>query len=238
MNCNPSAFTLYIRASATKLVAQRMKDSDGICPGPDETKGDHFPDARGIPHAVDITQSTYRNPNWKPGQFSIFDAHAWGDIIAKRIAAGLETRIKYLVSHNYVTGKAKVWSLEKPYWHDQDGDTHITHLHISINYTQEAEDSVEPFWVGYVAQEGQDVPYKPTDTVKVLNNKFGCWRMTANGGIYTLRGKYHGSYLGLSEEQRQGVRSFTDITPRVKYPDADGYTLWSDDGHQYEFPPV
>jgi hypothetical protein len=75
------------------------------------------------------------------------------------MAAGLERRPSYLVSHNYVTGNAKVWSFEKPYWHDQPGDNHASHLHLS--FTVGAESSTAPLFVTGGAPPPQPLPPLP-----------------------------------------------------------------------------
>lgn len=161
MACLPPPFAQAVLAEATRIAPGRRSSSDGICADAAHyrTGGDHVPDSRGIPHAVDISQSKPGAPFWE-SRFAEFDAHALGDRIAERIKAGTERRVKYLVSHNYQSGAAKVWSLERPYWHDQPGDDHASHLHVS--FTVGAEQSVAPFFQT-VSQEDDDMPLNAAD---------------------------------------------------------------------------
>lgn len=236
-------FLHSILAEATRLSPTRRTSSDGTIG--DQTHvaegiaSDHNPGVRGLVHAVDVSQSMPGAPYWDP-RYGQFDAHHWGDLIAARIAAGAERRIKYLVSHNYVTGNAKVWSLEKPFWHDQDGDDHASHLHTSILSEISAEQSMAPYFVAapghsWPASTGDNDMPLPTDTVGALSTTYGSWRLTADGGVATERGPFYGSYLSLPADQRQGVRHFTSITERVDDPRAPGYTLWANDGAKYTF---
>lgn len=79
---------------------------------------------------------------------------------------------------------------------------------------------------------GADMP-QPSDVVDVLINSEGKWRLTADGGVQTVRGPFHGSYPGLPAAARQGVRYFTAI--RANEGRA-GYTLFANDGGEYSFP--
>lgn len=61
----------------------------------------------------------------------------------------------------------------------------------------------------------------------------GVWVVTKDGGVRAYKGApYHGSYPGLPEQDRQGVRTFVDITPS-----GDGYELHGSDGSLYRFGP-
>lgn len=244
MSCNPTAFPKMVLETATEISNHRRTSSDGICGDARHRAeiSDHDPDYRGIPHAVDVSESTPGAPFWN-SNYSIFDAHAWGEKIAQRIINGDEKRVKYLVSHDYSTGRAKIFdpSIGKFYWRDQPGDNHASHLHISFLSTSDlsVEDSTVPFFVGAISSgnnQGVSGMPKPTDTVAALSNHFGSWRLTANGGIYTDRGQFYGSYLSLPSAARQGSRYFVSITERTDDSTKEGYTLWANDGADYTFP--
>lgn len=171
MVCHCPPFGLHLLAEATQIAPRRrgspvwagsQQSSDG-CVGDAAHQaggGDHNCYGSSMYcHATDISQSMPGAPFWED-KFDQFDAHAYGDQIALRIAAGVERRVKYLVSHNYQTGNAKVWSLEKPFWHDQDGDDHASHLHVS--FTVAAEQSVAPFF-GYATPTEEDMPLNAAD---------------------------------------------------------------------------
>lgn len=245
MSCHPTAFPLSVLSQASRICPNRRTSSDGICgdQAHSERESDHNPDSRGIPHAVDISESMPWAPYWT-SHYGLFDAHKWGDIIAQRIILGNETRVKYLVSHDYATGNAKIFdsSIGKFYWRDQPGDNHASHLHVSFLSTSNlsVENSTAPFFVGagFVSSGPtgvNDMP-NPTDTVDALSNQFGSWRLTAQGGIYTERGSFYGSYLQLPASDRLGSRYFIAITERVDNPTKAGYTLWANDGADYTFP--
>ncbi len=148
MICTPSAFPLAVLAEATRISPHRRTSSDGICgdAAHQATHSDHNPDARGIPHAVDISQSTPGAPFWLPS-YGLFDAHAYGWVIAERMKAGTETRVKYLVSflngHDVIFDPAvsMTWRL------NATGTEHASHLHVSFDYTLAAENSTAPFFL-------------------------------------------------------------------------------------------
>jgi hypothetical protein len=75
---------------------------------------------------------------------------------------------------------------------------------------------------------------KPTDVVDSLETKYGEWDLTADGGIITKSGHFHGSYPGLPSGFRQGVRYFVKI--RARRDGAPGYVLMANDGARYAFP--
>lgn len=63
----------------------------------------------------------------------------------------------------------------------------------------------------------------------------GVWVVTRDGGVRAYRNApFHGSYPGLPAEQRQGVRTFVDISARDD--GRDGYMLHASDGALYRFP--
>lgn len=152
--CTPSPFPLAVLAEATRICPTRRGapghgiSSDGICGDRAHQAeiSDHNPDGRGIPHAVDISQSTPGAPYWQPG-LGIFDAHAYGFLIAQRIAAGTERRVKYLVSFNghvdiiFDPSVSLTWR--------QNGapkQDHASHLHVSFLSGTAVENSTAPFF--------------------------------------------------------------------------------------------
>lgn len=145
MTCTPSAFPHAVLAEASRISSRRRTSSDGICGDAAHAArdSDHNPDSRGIPHAVDISQSTPGAPFWEPG-FGVFDAHTYGFAIASRMRAGVETRVKYLVSflagHDVIFDPAVSMT-----WRPNDtGTEHASHLHVS--FTVAAEQSIAPFF--------------------------------------------------------------------------------------------
>jgi hypothetical protein len=128
---------------ANRVAPGRNKATDGILPDARHlaqgVASDHNPDARGICHAVDVTNDPAHGMNtW-----------AWGQIIADRIKSGAETRVKYVVSNNgtvdviFNPSISMVWR--------QNGSPkqeHRSHLHTSILSTPEAENSTAPYFVG------------------------------------------------------------------------------------------
>lgn len=143
-DCHPSAFPQAVLAEASRISPRRRTTSDGIC-GDSEHRArvsDHNPDSRGIPHAVDISQSTPGSPYWDP-KYSVFDAHAYGDQIASRMLTGSERRVKYLVS--FRNGHDQIFdpAVSLDWRPNATGTEHASHLHVS--FTVGAEQSVAPF---------------------------------------------------------------------------------------------
>jgi hypothetical protein len=81
--------------------------------------------------------------------------------------------------------------------------------------------------------EDDDVP-KPTDVVDALENQWGRWQLTADGGVRTKKGKFYGSYPGLPPDRRLGTRYFLTISNRGD--GREGYMLTANDGNEYNFP--
>lgn len=163
MPCTPSPFPLAVLAEATRISPTRRTTSDGICgdPAHQAEVSDHDPDARGIPHAVDISQSMPGAPFWTPA-YGQFDAHAHGLLIAARIVAGTEHRVKYLVS-NYGHGDVIFDPVVSLTWRpNATGDQHQSHLHVSFLSEPWVEQSTAPLFQAALPPE-EDMPLNAAD---------------------------------------------------------------------------
>lgn len=163
MTCTPSAFPLSVLAEASRISPRRRTSSDGICGDARHAaeNSDHNPDSRGIPHAVDISQSTPGAPFWLP-TYGIFDAHTYGFAIAGRMRAGVETRVKYLVS--FLAGHDVIFdpAVSMTWRPNATGTEHASHLHVS--FTDAAEQSTAPFFA-VDAQPAPPIHVPPPVTV-------------------------------------------------------------------------
>lgn len=160
-DCHPTAFPNAVLAEASRISPNRRKTSDGICGDPRHRAevSDHNPDSRGIPHAVDISQSTPGSPFWLPS-YGIFDAHAYGWAIGARMLSGVERRVKYLVSFNGQHDVILDPAVSRDWRPNPTGTEHASHLHVS--FTVGAEQSVAPFF-GVIAPPAP-VPVPPPVT--------------------------------------------------------------------------
>jgi len=131
---------LAIKADADRVAPGRSHASDGTIgdAAHSASVSDHNPDARGVVHAVDITNDPAHG----------FDAWHWAQVIAARIAAGVEHRVKYLVS-NDGKGADVIFNPSVSMSWRQNGSyktEHRNHLHVSIKYTDAAENDTSPFF--------------------------------------------------------------------------------------------
>lgn len=131
---------LAILADADRVAPGRSHASDGTIGDPAHaaSKSDHNPDFRGIVHACDVTND--------PGHG--MDTWHWAQVIAGRMMLGQETRVEYLVSFDgnvdviFHPSVSLAWR--------QNGSAkqeHRSHLHVSIKYSEAAENDVRPFFV-------------------------------------------------------------------------------------------
>jgi hypothetical protein len=132
-----------IIADANNVAPGRSTASDGtvgdLTHQAQGAQSDHNPDARGVVHAVDITNDPAHG----------MDTWFWAQIIADRIKSGAETRVRYLVSNDghkdviFNPSVSMVWR--------QNGSApkqdHTNHLHTSILSTVAAENDVRPYFV-------------------------------------------------------------------------------------------
>ena len=131
-----------IIADANNVAPGRSKASDGtvgdLTHQSQGAKTDHNPDARGVVHAVDITHDPAHG----------MDTWYWAQIIADRIKAGAETRVKYLVANDgdkdviFNPSVSMTWRQNGSFKND-----HRNHLHTSILSTLSAENDVRPYFV-------------------------------------------------------------------------------------------
>ncbi len=146
-----------ILADADKVAPGRSHASDGTIGDTRHmaqgSKSDHNPDPKtGIVHAVDVTNDPSHG----------MDTWHWAQIIAGRMVAGIEKRVKYLVSnngnHDVIFNRAV-----GDYWRlNGTVNEHTNHLHTSILYTSTAENDVSPYFV-----DPNLVPTKPIDQVSM-----------------------------------------------------------------------
>jgi len=164
---NPPAL-LAIRADADRVAPGRSHASDGTIG--DASHGasvsDHNPAPDGDVHAIDITNDpAHGMDGWK-----------WAQTVADRIKAGQETRVKYLVSNNgnvdVIFNPTVSMSWRQNGSAKQD---HRSHLHVSILYTEKAEQDTSPFFVGGGAPTTPPPVAPPTlaEAIHQLKEHFG-----------------------------------------------------------------
>jgi hypothetical protein len=142
--------------TAAPALTAILHDADRVAPGrshaSDGTVGDlthqsqgaqsdHNPDANGVVHACDVTNDPAH-----------FDSWHWGQVVADRIKAGQEHRVKYLVSNDGT--KDVIFNPSVSMTWRQNGTVkqeHTSHLHVSILYTAAAENDTTPFFVSGAA---------------------------------------------------------------------------------------
>ncbi len=158
--CIPSAFPKAVLAEASRIAPGRRVSSDGICGDASHRSsgGDHVADWRGIPHAVDVSQSVPGAPFWD-SRFQVFDAHR----LARAVAARRDPRVKYLVI-GQPYGPDLIWDPSVSLTWRQNGSyktDHRSHLHVS--FTVGAEQSTAPFF------EVGDPPVTDAEIQKVVS---------------------------------------------------------------------
>lgn len=194
MTCTPSAFPRSVLAEASRISPRRRTSSDGICGDARHAaeNSDHNPDSRGIPHAVDISQSTPGAPFWLP-TYGIFDAHTYGFAIAGRMRAGVETRVKYLVS--FLAGHDVIFdpAVSMTWRPNATGTEHASHLHVS--FTDAAENSTAPFFLASGAPKVAvtprynppfDIPGNVCDYILDPAGGRGVYVLGGAGGLYAF----------------------------------------------------
>lgn len=137
----PEPAIVSILLDANRVAPKRSHASDGIIGDASHAASvsDHNPDTDGGVHACDITNDPAGG----------FDAWQWAHAVSNRIVQGLETRVKYLVS-NDGKGCDQIFSKRDGVWAwRQNGSCkteHRSHLHVSILYTDAAENDQTPFF--------------------------------------------------------------------------------------------
>ena len=156
----------FILADADRVAPGRSKASDGtIGDTAHQRQGilsDHNPDPKtGIVHAADVTNDPSKG----------MDTWHWAQIIAGRMVAGAEKRVKYLVSNNgshdviFNLAVSPVWRL------NGSGSSHGNHLHTSILYTSAAENDCTPYFVDSSTEHDPitEVSLEPMDVIWYMN---------------------------------------------------------------------
>lgn len=153
--------------------------------------------------------------------------HAFGPVestLAELIYAGPQ------VSYNIKNGK-RVGKYAQ--------SIHHNHVHVGLhrgqllNFTAPLVLTIDPVGPAPTDHEEEDMaepvsalhaPGRPDQDV---------WVLTKDGGVRAYgAAPFFGSYPGLPEQDRQGVRTFVDMTPS-----GDGYELHGSDGSVYRFGP-
>lgn len=135
-------------AAVNRSAPARSKKSDGTIGNAAHArlgdKSDHNPwvkdGAIGVVTAADLTHDPAHH----------FDAHAFADWLRKRCKAGLEKRVKYVISNRRIASAINQWD-----WRPYDGDNpHDKHTHVSVLSTKKAYDNrVSWKWGDTVATE-------------------------------------------------------------------------------------
>jgi hypothetical protein len=92
-----------------------------------------------------------------------------------------------------------------------------------------------PVTTTYATNQG-DIDVLPTDVTSHLKTAHGEWMQTADGGIATKAGDFHGSYPGLDAKFHDNVNRRFYATLEARDDGAPGYVLTSNDGGRYAFP--
>lgn len=115
---------------------------------------------------------------------------------------------------------------------------HHNHVHVAVQRGVYLDRLVPTFIPDAVIEQAPDDRRDedmadPTGAMCAPNG--GVWVVTRDGGVRAYRNApFHGSYPGLPAEQRQGTRTFVDISERDD--DREGYMLHGSDGALYRFP--
>lgn len=143
-SCHPSPFPEHVLREADSISPHRRTSTDGICADQrhlEQGTSDHIPDARGIPHAVDISVDP---PTFDPRDYL-------GGIVARR-----DARVKYIVA-NFSGWHGQPNTLPDVIWDPavslawrQNGSfkrDHATSPHVHVSFTVAAENSTAPFFI-------------------------------------------------------------------------------------------
>lgn len=158
-----------IIADANRVAPNRSRASDGtigdLAHQAQGSSSDHNPDARGIVHAVDVTNDPANG----------MDTWHWGQIVASRMIAGFETRVEYLVSNDGQKDVIFHPSVHGNRW-VQNGSSpkqeHRNHLHTSIKYLVSAENDISPYFVDSSIPPPVPTPPTPTEEEMFLGANF------------------------------------------------------------------
>lgn len=164
---------IVLEAEANLFAPRRSKASDGSIGDPSHMArtSHHNVDVAGYVTALDLTHDPAGG----------FDAIEVADLIADRIAAGVETRVVGIGSFNWATGSERwfsqhggtAWS-----WQDQDlnGATHRTHMHLEVSPA--AYTSTAPW--------GVYVPQRPATSLNESEIEMEYWRLESGGATHLV----------------------------------------------------
>lgn len=129
-----------IRREADRRWPGRSHASDGTLGDARHraSKSDHNPDFAGVVHAIDLTNDPEHG----------FDAWEQAQRIGRRMLDGREQRVEYLVSNDGTHDKILNPTVSRS-WRDNNaegGQSHRSHLHVSIKHTPAAEGDTTPFF--------------------------------------------------------------------------------------------
>lgn len=163
----PEPAVVSILLDANRVAPHRSHVSDGIIGDATHAASvsDHNPDTDGGVHACDITHDPANG----------FNSWFWANVISNRMLRGEETRVKYLVA-NAGDGPDLIFHTNNPRW-VQNGSyktEHRNHLHVSIKYTDEAENDTSPFFSAGLNTEGDPVtPQEVQQIAEAVNAVVG-----------------------------------------------------------------
>jgi hypothetical protein len=214
-----------IRREADMIAPARSKASDGT-KGDDahsKRKSDHNPDGRGIVHAIDLTHDPKKG----------FDARAEGEALRQRVKAGLERRVKYLVSyddrgrHDIIASSVQGWA-----WRKKRGRDHASHLHISIDTGPGVENStrqmLRPLSGGLTKPDPVSPP--PATISGGCAVPEGYYAVSNTGAVYAYGPPFWGGWNGMPRNA-----DICAIAARVMDGKTVGYWLAAYDGGVLSF---
>lgn len=162
-----------ILTEANAIAPHRRTSSDGMLGDAAHRAevSDHNPDANGVVHAVDISESKPGTPYWQPG-LDVFDVHQkQRDIAAQYVAATAVDRVRrwpWLTPGNgYMVGfdgsRDVIFNPSVSLtWRDNGGTSHNQHGHFSIGHSAASENDTQPIFGGAQPQE-YDMPLNKDD---------------------------------------------------------------------------
>lgn len=156
MGCQPAPTCAAALAEATRRWPGRDKSSDGICGDAAHAArvSDHNPAADGFAHAFDLTHDPAHG----------VDTYDLADELRRRMSAGREKRIKYVISNRRIASPEAGWA-----WRAYSGaNPHDKHFHISV--TPEATQDTAP-WFGFLDAAPTPTPQPPEDDMFDANDR-------------------------------------------------------------------
>lgn len=134
MSASPALACKAALSEMNRLHPNRSRASDGIMPSAAHTVANPTSDHE-LGNAFDVTHD--------PSQG--VDTYLLADELRKRCKAGLERRVKYIISHGRIASSIDGWA-----WRRYEGDNqHDHHMHVSIFAT--ARNDTHSWWPQVVA---------------------------------------------------------------------------------------